>query len=333
MSPRKSLGSCLALLLSLPAAFGTPVAATAENVTCARCDEDAHGFASLNGGTTGGWGGRIVTARSHAELVQYANVTEPLVIRVEGELQSEPRGYEVPIRSNKTIIGVGAGAAIVGGGFGITNQSNIILRNLRVSDTYIPEDYNGKSEDWDGIQVDNGTNLWIDHVEFARMADGLMDLRKDTDYVTVSNCLFSSHNKAFGIGWTPNVISKMTINDNFFNSTNQRNPSADNLLMCHMYNNYFLNVTSYGNYARGHTALLVETSYFENVNDPVVAGPNATIRSNWLKFKDCTGETHVDVEGASVFNASDYYEYSLKDPYDLPTTTPPFVGPRDDIGI
>lgn len=165
MSPRKSLGSCLALFLSLPAALGTPVAATTENVTCARCDEEAHGFASLNGGTTGGWGGQIVTARSHAELVRYANVTEPLVIRVEGELQSEPRGYEVPIRSNKTIIGVGAGAAIVGGGFGITNQSNIILRNLRVSDTYIPEDYNGKSEDWDGIQVDNGTNLWIDHVE------------------------------------------------------------------------------------------------------------------------------------------------------------------------
>lgn len=38
-----------------------------------------------------------------------------------------------------------------------------------------------------------------------------------------------------------------------------------------MFNNYFLNVTSYGNYARGHTALLVENSYFENVHDPVVA--------------------------------------------------------------
>jgi pectate lyase len=182
------------------------------------------------------------------------------------------------------------------------------------------------------------------------MADGLIDLRKDTDYVTVSNCLLSEHNKAFGIGWTANVISKMTvtlfhilffnfvsnrskINDNFFNSTNQRNPSADNLKYCHMYNNYHLNVTSYGNYARGYTALLVENSYYENVNDPVVAGPNATIRSNWLKFKDCTGEIMLDVKAKSVFKATDFYQYSLKDPYDLPTTIPPFVGPVADIGV
>ncbi|TKW49430.1 Pectate trisaccharide-lyase [Colletotrichum tanaceti] len=150
-------------LLTLLPALGAG-AATTDAVTCARCDDVAHGFASLNGGTTGGKGGRIVTATSHAELVAYADATEPLVIRVEGELASEPRGYEIPVRSHKTIVGVGAGAKILGGGFGITNQSNIILRNLQVSDTYIPEDYNGKSEDWDGIQVDGGTNLWIDHV-------------------------------------------------------------------------------------------------------------------------------------------------------------------------
>lgn len=155
------VSSCLTLLLAVLPALG---AGAATNVTCAKCDDVAHGFASLNGGTTGGKGGRIVTATSHAELVAYANATEPLIIRVEGELTSEPRGYEIPIRSNKTIVGVGAGAKILGGGFGITNQSNIILRNLQVSDTYIPEDYNGKSEDWDGIQVDKGTNLWIDHV-------------------------------------------------------------------------------------------------------------------------------------------------------------------------
>ncbi|KAF3930091.1 hypothetical protein ABW19_dt0205653 [Dactylella cylindrospora] len=300
---------------------------------CAQCEDVAHGFASLNGGTYGGKGGRIVTVTTHADLIRYAAATEPLIIRVQGTLVSEPKGFEIPIKSRKTIIGVGQTGHIVGGGFTIKNESNIILRNLEVSDTYDPTDYNGKGEDWDGIQVDTGTNIWIDHVKFARMRDGLIDLRKDTDYVTVSNCILSEHNKAFGIGWTPNVISKMTINDNFFNSTNQRGPSADNLKYCHMYNNYFLNVTSYGNYARGHTQLLVENSYFERVNDPVVAGPNATIKSNWLKFKDCTGETHLSVKPERVFKASKFYSYSLKDPYDLPTTIPPFVGPRPEIGV
>ncbi|KAL1954630.1 hypothetical protein VTO42DRAFT_871 [Malbranchea cinnamomea] len=126
------------------------------------------------------------------------------------------------------------------------------------------------------------------------MADGLIDSRKVTDYITVSINLLSEHNKAFGIGWTENVIAKMTIDDNFFNSTNRRNLSADN---------YFLNVTSYGNYARGKTQLLVENSYYENVNDPVVAGPNAMIKSNWLKFRDCTGEQHLNVKPHKVFDA------------------------------
>lgn len=58
----------------------------------------------------------------------------------------------------------------------------------------------GKTKDWDGIQVDAGTNIWIDHVkvrgfttlarsfvnnssadywhQFARMNDGLIDPRK-----------------------------------------------------------------------------------------------------------------------------------------------------------
>ncbi|KAH6723053.1 pectin lyase fold/virulence factor [Leptodontidium sp. MPI-SDFR-AT-0119] len=287
------------------------LAAPASPITCAKCEDVAPGFASLNGATAG----------------------EPYIIRVSGKLTAEPKGYEIPVKSNKSIIGVGKTGAVVGGGFGITNTSNIILRNLEISDTYIPEDYNGKLEDWDGIQVDGGKNIWIDHVKFARMADGLIDLRKDTDYVTVSFCLLSEHNMAFGIGWTQNVISKVTINDNFFNSTNQRGPSADNLKYCHMFNNYFLNVTSYGNYARGHTALLVENSYFENVHDPVVASPKVTIRSNWLKFKDCTGERHLDVKGDNVFKASDFYPYALKDPYDLPTTNPPFAGPVKDIWI
>ncbi|TDZ61510.1 Pectate trisaccharide-lyase [Colletotrichum trifolii] len=223
-----TLRSSLVLFAALASALGTLGRGARKRLRAPSATTSPTGFASLNGGTTGGKGGRIVTARSHAELVALANATEPLVIR--------------------TIVGVGAGAKIVGGGFvGIANHSNIILGNLQISDTYIPEDYNGRSEDWDGLQVDTGTNIWIDHVTFARMADGLLDLRKDTDYVTVSNCLFSSHNKAFGIGWTPNVVSKMTVNDDFFHSTNQCNPSADNLLVCHMYNNYFLNVTSYGN--------------------------------------------------------------------------------------
>lgn len=164
------------------------------------------------------------------------------------------------------------------------------------------------------------------------MNDGLIDLRRDSTYITVSSCILSEHNKALGIGWTTNVTAKVTINDNFFNSTNARNPSADNLETCHMYNNYFRNCTSYGTYARGHTNLLIEHSYYDNVFDPIVAGPNASIKANWVKFRNESGEKMLDVNAESVFKASDYYQYSLRDPYDLPNDIPYFAGPQTDIG-
>lgn len=150
----------LTALLLAGSAFAAPT-----KQKCAGCEQVAHGFASLNGGTYGGKGGRIVTVTKHADLVKYAAMDEPLIIRVDGTLVSEPKGFEVPIASNKTIIGVGDTGHILGGGFGITEQSNIIIRNLEISDTYIPEDYNGKSEDWDGIQIDTGSNIWIDQVK------------------------------------------------------------------------------------------------------------------------------------------------------------------------
>jgi pectate lyase len=85
------------------------------------------------------------------------------------------------------------------------------------------------------------------------MGDGLIDLRKDTDYVTVSKNVIAKHNKAFGIGWTKNLVSKVTINDNFFHLTNVRNPSGDALKYGHLYNNYYRNITGYGNYVRGES--------------------------------------------------------------------------------
>lgn len=165
------------------------------------------------------------------------------------------------------------------------------------------------------------------------MNDGLIDLRRDTDYVTVSSCIFSEHNKAFGIGWTQNVTAKVTMNDCFFNSTSTRNPSADNLEMAHIYNNYYRNVTSYGVYSRGRTNLLLEHTYFEHVHDPVVAGPNATIKSTWIMFKDTTGERMLNKDPEKVFKASDYYNYTLRDVFDIPNDIPYFGGPQEDYGI
>lgn len=151
------------LLAGTTALLPLSTAALAQQ-SCAKCNEVAHGFASLNGGTTGGNGGRIVTAKSHKELKEFAASPEPLIIRIEGIIKSNPEGFEISVSSNKTIIGVGAKSGITNGGLAVKNQKNIIIRNLHISGTYNPNDWPGKENDFDAIQVDNSTNLWIDYV-------------------------------------------------------------------------------------------------------------------------------------------------------------------------
>ena len=79
------------------------------------CEASADGFASLNGGTTGGSGGEVVTVSSQAELEEHAGADGPVVIRVEGRITLSPLGHEVPVGSDKTIVGMGADAEIYEG--------------------------------------------------------------------------------------------------------------------------------------------------------------------------------------------------------------------------
>lgn len=96
----------------------------------AACTDSADGFASLNGGTTGGNGGEEVTVTSYADLLSYAGAEGPYVIKVSGTITVEDFGKEIPVANDKTIIGLGSTGEISGGGFGLEGTSNVIIRNL-----------------------------------------------------------------------------------------------------------------------------------------------------------------------------------------------------------
>lgn len=98
----------------------------------AGCQDNADGFASLNGGTTGGNGGTVVTATTQAQLTQYAGASGKYVIKIPGKIEISPKGTEINVVNDKTIIGEGASGEISGGGFRIINRKNVIIRNLRI---------------------------------------------------------------------------------------------------------------------------------------------------------------------------------------------------------
>jgi pectate lyase len=289
------------------------------------------GFAQ---GTTGGAGGQTVTVTTQADLNRYVTASTPYVIRVAGTVNISPRGTELRVASNKTIVGVGTSGQIVGGGFFLAaGVSNVIIRNLTIRDTLMPDDDPGDDAyDYDAIQMDTANRIWIDHNRLSRMNDGLIDSRKDTTNLTVSWNHIVENNKTFGIGWTENVTARITIHHNWFQNTRTRNPSADNIAYCHMYNNLLQNVSSSASHVRGATKAVIENSYYDGVRDPyyvtdsseLVQRGNVVVNSSWSSGR-------VTSRG-SAFNPGSFYSYTLHPVADIPAILRQYAGPQATIG-
>lgn len=292
------------------------------------------GFAAIAGknlsGTTGGAGGQKVTVSTLADLQKYAGAALPYVILVKGTINAMPKGTNINVASNKTIVGLGADATIYQGELHLINVNNVIIRNLTIRDSYVDGDYDGKTEDWDAIQVDSSHHIWIDHCLLTHNCDGLIDLRKACDYVTVSWVHFSNHNKAFGIGWTTETDFRTTIHHCWFDSTNQRNPSFD-MGIGHLYNNFIDKVTSYGNYSRGKARLVIENSVFSGVSNPLVVDTAAKLFVSGCQITNCKG-TQSGNAATAPFTPKTFYRYTLDETSQVKSIVTSGAGPKAAIG-
>lgn len=314
---------------------GRPAPATGKEAARQWSDRPT-GFASVNAmgqnGTTGGAGGKVVTVTNLADLEKYAQMKEPYIIRVKGAITVTPKGKEIRLASDKTIIGVGKTGEIVQGGFFIGRGAhNVILRNLSIRDTFMDGDWDGLKNDWDGLQLDGAHHIWVDHCHFSRHGDGCIDSRKGTTYFTVSWCVFSDHNKTFGCGWDVKATAQLTLHHNWFRNTACRVPAAGQVLRAHYYNNRYQNVGAYGHLVLYGTNLLAQNCLFENVNRPLhrVDG-TCTIVSVGNVFRS-TRDKH-DVWGRAFFDPSRFYPYPLDKAEDLPGLLDKYSGPQENIG-
>ncbi|MEU1480857.1 pectinesterase family protein [Streptomyces sp. NPDC005760] len=339
-----ALGVPLALTAAGGLAYGflpgaQPKASAATTAAPAWATATADGFASVNAlgqnGTYGGRDGQVVTVRTLADLEKYATASEPYVIVVAATIDMNPVGKEIKVQSDKTIVGSGTSGQIVGGGFFLgAGVHNVIIRNLTIRDAYQGV-WNDKEHDFDAIQMDGAHHVWIDHNDLRHMADGLIDVRKDSTYVTVSWNKLSQDNKAFGIGWTENVVTDITIHHNWIRETEQRNPSTDNAAHAHLYNNFLEDVagtditSSYGNYSRGATKMVLENSYFQGFRNPVIKDSTASIVQRGNTFVGTSGRNE---SGGTAFDPKTYYAYTLDKTADVPALLKSGAGPRSSIG-
>jgi pectinesterase len=326
---------------SLGEAHASPTApATTEGTAEApsRWADRPHGFASLAGGTTGGAGGKVVTVTDQAALAKYAAAPEPYIIRVKGSVTAQPFGASVEVASDKTIVGVGTTGELVRGEFHLgPGTHNVIIRNLTIRDSAVEGNWDCKDTDFDGVQMDTVHHVWIDHNRFSNICDGQLDIRKDSEYVTVSYNRFENNNKTFGVGWTTNVKTQLTVDHNWFRGTKQRNPSVDNAAYAHLYNNYLTAqadpgdpVWTYGNWSRGKTRMVIENSYYEDVQHPYQADATAELVQRGSILRNTSGRH--DAWG-TAFDPRDFYAYRLDPAAAVPALVKRFSGPQERIGV
>ncbi|WFE49670.1 cellulose binding domain-containing protein [Micromonospora sp. WMMD1155] len=259
------------------------------------------GWATQNGGTTGGGNAGTTTVSNASGLTSALNATGAAVIRVTGTITCSGM---LRVRSNKTIIG-NYGATIVGCGLNINGDRNVIIRNLT---------FRNWNDDAINVQ-ESATNIWIDHNTFSNGYDGAVDIKRGSDFVTVSWNRVFSHDKTMLLGHSDDNAGqdvghlRVSYHHNYFDGSNQRNPRVRFGNPVHVYNNYYRANGGYGVASTENAGVLVEGNYFENVDDPYHrgegdSGPGGLVARNNHFVDSPTGQA-----GGSV--ASIPYSYQL----------------------
>jgi pectate lyase len=193
---------------------------------------------------------------------------------------------EIKAKSDITILGRDGSSA----NFGLhiaAASSNIIVRNMTIG-----LNPGGDASDLisiEGMSSGFPTKIWIDHNElFTSMAvcdgagdtafDGMLDLKKGADQVTVSYNYLHDHHKVSLNGYTDadDAVRHITFHHNLFENIGSRVPLQRHGYS-HLLNNYFSKISASGINVRMGGYSLVEANYFEEVLDPVTSRDSAAI--------------------------------------------------------
>ncbi|XVU28850.1 pectate lyase family protein [Actinoplanes sp. CA-054009] len=250
----------------------------------------ATGYASANGGTTGGNGGATVRATTgtqiHQALCSRASSSTPITIEVQGTINhgnttkvsgdscnTAADKIELKEISNVTIIGVGSGAVFDQLGIHIRDSSNIIIQNVTVRN--VKKSGSPTSNGGDAIGMESTVrNVWVDHVTLEASGgepegfDGLFDMKDDTEYVTLSYSILRNSGRGGLIGSSESDTgnSFITFHHNRYENIDSRTPLLRGGI-AHIYNNYYVSLNESGINSRAGARAKVENNYFEDSKD------------------------------------------------------------------
>ncbi|MBF9001118.1 pectate lyase family protein [Vibrio nitrifigilis] len=269
------------------------------------------GYASLNGGTTGGEGGDVVYATTGTEINQAmcnrSSDDTPLTIYVTGTINHDnteqasgscnTRGDAIQFKGVSNISLIGQGEALFDEiGIHIRDASNIIIRNVHVRN--VKKSGSPISNGGDAIGLEkNVHNIWIDHNELEASGgekdgyDSLIDMKATTQYVTVSYNYLHHSGRGGLIGSSDNDTENtyITFHHNRYENIDSRLPLLRHGTV-HAFNNYYAHVSKSGMNPRIGGQIKAENNVFNDVQNPI-----GTFYTDDMGYWDLSGNQFNDV--------------------------------------
>ena len=280
-------------VLSMAAVLAWPAAAAPVPL---RLAAPADGWAAMAGGTRGGAdAAAMVTVTDAAGLRRALDPALPgsRIIQVQGVIDmSEGRAFastadqarrgEVRLPSHTTLVGIGADAGFVNAHLMVSRVSQVIIRNLNLSNPcdvapkWVPDDgpEGGWNAEFDAISIVGARHVWVDHNSFTdapltddtlpvehgkikQCHDGALDIRDASDYVTVSYNHFAQHAKTMLIGASDKATGdaghlRITLSNNLFEHVASRAPRV-RFGQVHLFNNYHVGDRKHPVYRHGYS--------------------------------------------------------------------------------
>jgi pectate lyase len=218
---------------------------------------------------------------------------------------------EIKNKHDITILGADGSAA----NFGIhiaAASSNVIIRNMTIG--LLPGGSDSDMISLEGVSSGVPTNIWIDHNElFSSMMvcagagdtafDGMIDIKKGADNVTISYNHMHDHHKVSLNGYTDDddAVRHVTFHHNLFENIGSRAPLQRHGYS-HMLNNYLSKISASGMNIRMDGYALIEANYFESVLNPVTSRDSSAI--GYWELRDNNLASQADVAPGNAFDIS-----------------------------
>lgn len=223
------------------------------------------------------------------DAYQKGEDTTPIVFRIIGKvslsdldgISSSEEGLQIKGKGahsvmNMTFEGVGDDATVHGFGFLLRNTKSVEFRNFAIMRCL---------DDAMSLDTDN-SHVWIHNMDLfygkkggaadQAKGDGTIDIKGDSQYITVAYNRFWDNGKASMCGMKsesgPNYI---TYHHNWFDHSDSR-MARIRTMSVHMYNNYYQHNDVYGIGATSGSSVFMESNYFDATKRPIMSSLQGT---------------------------------------------------------